>query len=98
MCTHPSTAPVCIHIADGARHQGLARTGKFLCFQHNPNVKPDMVLLGKALSGGVYPVSCVLSRRDVLLTIKPGEHGSTYGGVSRGRFSPKISGNVAQIR
>jgi ornithine--oxo-acid transaminase len=40
-----------------------------------------MVLLGKALSGGVYPVSAVLSRKDVLLTIKPGEHGSTYGGV-----------------
>lgn len=41
-----------------------------------------MVLLGKALSGGVYPVSAVLARRDILLTIKPGEHGSTYGGVS----------------
>lgn len=63
--------------------QGLARTGKLLCFQHNPNVKPDMVLLGKALSGGVYPVSAVLSRKDVLLTILPGEHGSTYGGVRR---------------
>ncbi|GAA5935918.1 hypothetical protein JCM3775_007362 [Rhodotorula graminis] len=59
---------------------GLARTGKLLCFQHNPNVKPDMVLLGKALSGGIYPVSAVLSRKDVLLTILPGEHGSTYGG------------------
>ncbi|GAA6053214.1 hypothetical protein JCM3770_000035 [Rhodotorula araucariae] len=59
---------------------GLARTGKLLCFQHNPNVKPDMVLLGKALSGGVYPVSAVLSRKDILLTILPGEHGSTYGG------------------
>ncbi|GAA6005977.1 ornithine-oxo-acid transaminase [Rhodotorula paludigena] len=59
---------------------GLARTGKLLCYQHNPNVKPDMVLLGKALSGGVYPVSAVLSRKDVLLTIRPGEHGSTYGG------------------
>lgn len=40
-----------------------------------------MVLLGKALSGGIYPVSAVLSRKDVLLTILPGEHGSTYGGV-----------------
>ncbi|GAA5843488.1 hypothetical protein JCM9279_000765 [Rhodotorula babjevae] len=59
---------------------GLARTGKLLCFQHNPKVKPDMVLLGKALSGGIYPVSAVLSRKDVLLTILPGEHGSTYGG------------------
>ncbi|CEQ39601.1 SPOSA6832_01154, partial [Sporobolomyces salmonicolor] len=59
---------------------GLARTGKLLCFQHNPAVKPDMVLLGKALSGGVYPVSAVLSRKDILLQILPGEHGSTYGG------------------
>ncbi|GAA5939640.1 hypothetical protein JCM10213_009148 [Rhodosporidiobolus nylandii] len=59
---------------------GLARTGKLLCHQHNPRVKPDMVLLGKALSGGVYPVSAVLSTKDVLLTILPGEHGSTYGG------------------
>ncbi|GAA6027820.1 hypothetical protein JCM8097_001732 [Rhodosporidiobolus ruineniae] len=59
---------------------GLARTGALLCYQHNPNVKPDMVLLGKALSGGVYPVSAVLSRKDILLTILPGEHGSTYGG------------------
>lgn len=59
---------------------GLGRTGKLLCFQHNPVVKPDIVLLGKALSGGVYPVSAVLSSRDILLTILPGEHGSTYGG------------------
>ncbi|KAK4048270.1 ornithine aminotransferase [Microbotryomycetes sp. JL221] len=59
---------------------GLARTGKLLCFQHNPKVKPDMVLLGKALSGGVYPVSAVLSTKDIMLQIMPGEHGSTYGG------------------
>jgi len=58
---------------------GLGRTGKMLCCEHD-NVKPDMVLLGKALSGGVYPVSCVLANRDVMLCIKPGEHGSTYGG------------------
>jgi acetylornithine/succinyldiaminopimelate/putrescine aminotransferase len=44
------------------------------------DVKPDMVLLGKALSGGVYPVSCVLANKEVMLQIKPGEHGSTYGG------------------
>lgn len=60
--------------------QGLARTGKLLCFQHNPKVKPDMVLLGKALSGGVYPVSAVLSSKEIMLQILPGEHGSTYGG------------------
>ncbi|XP_071827482.1 ornithine aminotransferase, mitochondrial-like [Apostichopus japonicus] len=58
---------------------GLARTGKFLCVDHE-NVKPDMLILGKALSGGMYPVSAVLANDEVMLTIKPGEHGSTYGG------------------
>lgn len=58
---------------------GLARTGKMLCVEHD-NVRPDIVLLGKALSGGVYPVAAVLADRDVMLCIKPGEHGSTYGG------------------
>ncbi|CAO3642251.1 unnamed protein product [Cunninghamella blakesleeana] len=58
---------------------GLARTGKMLCYEHD-NFRPDVVLLGKALSGGVYPVSAVLADRDVMLCIKPGEHGSTYGG------------------
>ncbi|KAF9178285.1 ornithine aminotransferase [Haplosporangium sp. Z 767] len=58
---------------------GLARTGKMLCIDHD-NIKPDIVLLGKALSGGVYPVSAVLANDNVMLCIKPGEHGSTYGG------------------
>ncbi|KAK0189409.1 ornithine-oxo-acid aminotransferase [Armillaria mellea] len=58
---------------------GLCRTGKMLDCQYD-NVRPDMVLLGKALSGGVYPVSAVLADRDIMLCIKPGEHGSTYGG------------------
>ncbi|KAG0220445.1 ornithine aminotransferase [Mortierella sp. GBAus27b] len=58
---------------------GLGRTGKLLCVQHD-NVKPDIILLGKALSGGVYPVSAVLANDNVMLCIKPGEHGSTYGG------------------
>jgi len=58
---------------------GLGRTGKMLCFQHNPNVKPDIVTLGKALSGGVYPVSAVLSSREIIDCITPGSHGSTYG-------------------
>lgn len=58
---------------------GLARTGKMLCVDHD-GVKPDIVLLGKALSGGVYPVSAVLANDNVMLCIKPGEHGSTYGG------------------
>ncbi len=58
---------------------GLARTGKLLAIEHE-GVKPDLIILGKALSGGLYPVSCVLANDDVMLTIKPGEHGSTYGG------------------
>ncbi len=58
---------------------GLARTGKMLACDHE-NVKPDILVLGKALSGGVLPVAAVLSNDEVMLTIKPGEHGSTYGG------------------
>jgi len=58
---------------------GLCRTGKMLCCEHD-GVKPDILLLGKALSGGVYPVSAVLTSRAIMLCIKPGEHGSTYGG------------------
>lgn len=58
---------------------GLARTGKMLASDHE-NVKPDILILGKALSGGVFPVSAVLASDEVMLTILPGEHGSTYGG------------------
>jgi len=58
---------------------GIGRTGKMLCSEHE-GVRPDMVLLGKALSGGVLPVSAVLADDDIMLTIKPGEHGSTFGG------------------
>ncbi|MFW5755580.1 MAG: ornithine--oxo-acid transaminase [Tangfeifania sp.] len=58
---------------------GLGRTGKMLACDHE-GVRPDILVLGKALSGGVYPVSCVLADDEVMLTIKPGEHGSTYGG------------------
>ncbi|MCC6413145.1 MAG: ornithine--oxo-acid transaminase [Saprospiraceae bacterium] len=58
---------------------GIARTGKRLCCDHY-DVKPDILILGKALSGGVLPVSAVLSSDEVMLTIKPGEHGSTFGG------------------
>ncbi|MCU0423343.1 MAG: ornithine--oxo-acid transaminase [Bacteroidia bacterium] len=58
---------------------GLCRTGKMLACDHE-NVKPDLVILGKALSGGVLPISAVLANNEVMLTIKPGEHGSTYGG------------------
>lgn len=58
---------------------GLCRTGKMLACDHE-NVRPDILILGKALSGGVLPVSAVLADNEVMLTIKPGEHGSTYGG------------------
>ena len=58
---------------------GLSRTGKLLACDHE-NVRPDILILGKALSGGVLPVSAVLCDDEVMMTIKPGEHGSTYGG------------------
>jgi ornithine--oxo-acid transaminase len=58
---------------------GIARTGKMLACDHE-EVKPDILILGKAISGGVYPVSAVLSSNEVMLVVKPGEHGSTYGG------------------
>jgi ornithine--oxo-acid transaminase len=58
---------------------GIARTGKMLACEYD-GFKPDILILGKALSGGVLPVSAVLARDEIMLTIKPGEHGSTYGG------------------
>ncbi len=58
---------------------GLARTGKMLCCDHE-GVRPDILILGKALSGGTLPVSAVLADDEIMLTIKPGEHGSTFGG------------------
>lgn len=61
---------------------GIARTGKMLCWEHYlpREDKPDMVLLGKAISGGVLPVSAVLSSREIMSVLEPGSHGSTYGG------------------
>lgn len=67
-----------LFIADEVQ-TGLARTGKMLACDHE-GVRPDILILGKALSGGVYPVSCVLADNEIMLNIKPGEHGSTYGG------------------
>ncbi|OQS04077.1 ornithine aminotransferase, mitochondrial precursor [Thraustotheca clavata] len=67
-----------LFIADEVQ-TGLARTGKMLAVNYD-NVKPDILILGKALSGGMYPVSAVLTSDEVMLTIKPGQHGSTYGG------------------
>ncbi|RLD21805.1 MAG: ornithine--oxo-acid transaminase [Bacteroidetes bacterium] len=58
---------------------GIARTGKLLACDHE-NVKPDVLILGKALSGGVYPVSAVLANNNIMDVIKPGQHGSTFGG------------------
>jgi len=58
---------------------GLGRTGKLFAFQHE-NVKPDVVIIGKALSGGMYPVSAVVASEEVLGVFNPGDHGSTYGG------------------
>jgi len=68
----------CLLICDEVQ-TGVARTGKMLATDY-AGIKPDMLVLGKALSGGVYPVSAVLSSDEVMLTIKPGQHGSTYGG------------------
>lgn len=67
-----------LFIADEVQ-TGIARTGKLLCCDHS-RIKPDVLILGKALSGGVLPASAVLSSDEVLLTLKPGEHGSTFGG------------------
>ncbi len=67
-----------LFIADEVQ-TGLGRTGKKLACDYE-NVKPDILILGKALSGGMYPVSCVLANDEIMLTIKPGQHGSTYGG------------------
>jgi len=67
-----------LFIADEVQ-TGIARTGKLLACHHE-EVRPDILILGKALSGGVYPVSAVLADNEIMLTIKPGEHGSTFGG------------------
>lgn len=67
-----------LFIADEVQ-TGIARTGKLLACDHE-EVKPDILILGKALSGGVFPVSAVLADDDIMMTIKPGEHGSTFGG------------------
>jgi ornithine--oxo-acid transaminase len=67
-----------LFIADEVQ-TGIARTGKLLACDHE-NVRPDILILGKALSGGVMPISAVLADDDIMLVIKPGEHGSTFGG------------------
>ena len=67
-----------LFIADEVQ-TGIARTGKLLAVNHE-NIRPDVLILGKAISGGVMPVSAVLADDDIMLVIKPGEHGSTFGG------------------
>ena len=67
-----------LFIADEVQ-TGIGRTGRMLCCEHH-GFKPDILILGKALSGGVFPVSAILASDEVMLTIKPGEHGSTFGG------------------
>jgi ornithine--oxo-acid transaminase len=67
-----------LFIADEVQ-TGISRTGRLYCCQHE-NVKPDILILGKALSGGVFPVSAALADDEIMLTIAPGEHGSTFGG------------------
>lgn len=67
-----------LFIADEVQ-TGLGRTGKMLCSDYEA-IKPDILILGKALSGGILPISAVLSSDEIMLTIEPGQHGSTYGG------------------
>ena len=74
LCTEKNV----LFIADEVQ-TGIARTGKMMACDHE-NVKPDILVLGKALSGGTMPVSAVLCRDEIMLCIKPGEHGSTFGG------------------
>lgn len=74
LCTKHNVLLICDEI-----QTGIARTGKMLCYEWS-GIKPDLVLLGKAISGGMYPVSAVLGSKEIMLTIEPGTHGSTYGG------------------
>lgn len=67
-----------LFIADEVQ-TGIARTGKLLAVHHE-NIQPDILILGKAISGGVYPVSAVLANDEIMNVIKPGQHGSTFGG------------------
>ncbi|KAK3047200.1 ornithine aminotransferase [Extremus antarcticus] len=74
LCTKHNVLLICDEI-----QTGIARTGKMLCHEWS-GIRPDLVLLGKAISGGMYPVSCVLGSKEVMMVVEPGTHGSTYGG------------------
>ncbi len=78
ICAEMCKAANVLFIADEVQ-TGIARTGKMLACDHE-DVKPDVLILGKALSGGIYPVSAVFANDEVMMCIKPGQHGSTYGG------------------
>uniref|UniRef100_A0A914CYK8 Ornithine aminotransferase n=1 Tax=Acrobeloides nanus TaxID=290746 RepID=A0A914CYK8_9BILA len=75
LCTKHNVLFICDEV-----QTGLGRTGKMLCVYHEEGVRPDIITLGKALSGGMYPVSAVLCDDPIMLTIKAGQHCSTYGG------------------
>lgn len=74
LCDEHDVLMICDEI-----QSGIARTGRLLCYEWS-DIKPDLVLLGKAISGGMYPVSCVLGSEKIMMTVEPGTHGSTYGG------------------
>jgi len=89
-----------LFIADEIQ-SGLGRTGKMFCFEHD-GIRPDVVIVGKALSGGFYPVSAILADDDVMLVLKPGDHGSTFGGnplaaaVARASLSVIVEENLVE--
>ncbi len=73
---------------------GFGRTGKRFCYQHDEGVKPDVLVLGKALGGGVYPVSAIVAGKEILGLFEPGSHGSTFGGNPLGAAVARASLNV----
>ena len=74
---------------------GFGRTGKFFCFEHE-NVKPDILILGKALSGGVLPVSAIVSNKKIMSVFRPGSHGSTFGGNPLGSVAASVAIDVVK--
>merc|ERR1712078_727353 len=87
----------CLMVADEVQ-TGIGRTGKLLAVDH-VNVRPDILVLGKALSGGAYPVSAVLCDSEIMLNVRPGEHGSTYGGMVENaeRMGAKLDGELKRL-
>lgn len=69
---------------------GFGRTGKLMCYEYD-DVKPDILCLGKSISGGLLPVSAALCNDNIMLNIKPGEHGSTFGGYHLGMAVAKVA-------